>query len=309
MLLNALKQHISAPTNAEQAQRLFHGRGHAYAGLHHICIDWLPPVVLITLYAPEADKEITALANYLSDILPDCTSIQLQHRYELAGPVDVIRGENIHSLTINEDDLRYQISLGKSRNTGLFLDMRNGRRWVRQNSAGKRVLNLFSYTCGFSLAAIAGGAQSVVNIDMSSAALSVGRKNHQLNQQSLEQVRFEKLNILKSFGRLKKRGPFDLLICDPPTLQKGSVDIERDYPKIMRRLDEFMAPGASLLLCINAPVLHGKSSRDFIFKQMASLAPDFKFMEEIKPPSVFVEHEDKGLKVFYFNLNSSVEQD
>jgi 23S rRNA (cytosine1962-C5)-methyltransferase len=300
VLLEKLKQHIQIPVNTGEAQRLFHGRGHGYAGLHHICIDWLPPVVLITLYAPVADAEIAALADHLSDMLAECKSIQLQHRYELAGPVDVIRGETIHSLTIHEDGLRYQISLGKSRNTGLFLDMRNGRRWVREHALNKRVLNLFSYTCGFSVAAIAGGAKSVVNIDMSSAALSVGRKNHQLNQQSLEQVRFEKLNIFKSFGRLKKRGPFDLLICDPPTLQKGSVDIERDYPKIMRRLDEFMAPGASLMMCINAPDLNGKSSRDFLFEQMQTHAPKYHFVEEIKAPAVFVEAEDKGLNVFCF---------
>ena len=50
--------------------------------------------------------------------------------------------------------------------------MRYGRRWVRQQAAGKRVLNLFAYTCGFSVAAIAGGAQQVVNLDMAKAALS-----------------------------------------------------------------------------------------------------------------------------------------
>jgi 23S rRNA (cytosine1962-C5)-methyltransferase len=100
------------------------------------------------------------------------------------------------------------------------------------------------------VAAIAGGAQSVLNVDMSSAALNVGRENHRLNQQELTKVRFEKLNIFNSFSRFKKRGPFDLLVCDPPTLQKGSVDIVRDYPKILRRLNQFMAPNAMLVLVI-----------------------------------------------------------
>ena len=103
-------------------------------------------------------------------------------------------------------------------------------------------------------------------------------------------------NIFKSFGRLKKRGPFDLLICDPPTFQKGSVNIVRDYPKILRRLDEFMAPGATLLLCLNAPEL----DRDFLINHMAALAPHYSFVEDIKPPEVYIEAEGKGLKVLCF---------
>ncbi len=303
MLLEKLKPHIQITAQHSEAQRLFHGRGHAYDGLHHVSIDWLPPVALVTLFAAEPAKQVEALADELLDKLPGCKSVQLQHRYQLAGPVDIIRGEAISALTIQEDGLHYQVSLGKARNTGLFLDMRNGRRWVREHSKNKRVLNLFAYTCGFSVAAIAGEAQSVVNIDMSSAALGVGRKNHQLNKQPLPRVTFEKLNIFKSFGRLKKRGPFDLLICDPPTLQKGSVNIERDYPKIMRRLDQFMSPNATLLMCLNAPELNGKSSRDFMLEQMQTHAPKYHFVEEIKAPAVFVEAQDKGLKVFIYQAD------
>jgi len=294
--LSQLQKYIQLPQVAGLAQRLFHGRGHAYQDLHHITIDWLPPVSLITLFAPVSLAEIEPLADYLFSILPNCSSVQLQHRYQLSGPIDVIRGKTIKQLTINEDNLRFNIRLGKARNTGLFLDMSNGRRWVQQHCQDKRVLNLFAYTCGFSVAAIAGNAKSVLNVDMSSAALNVGRENHRLNQHSLEQVRFEKLDIFKSFGRLKKRGPFDLLICDPPTLQKGSVDIARDYPKILRRLEQFMAPGATLLLCLNAPDL----KRQFLIQHMAELAPQYTLSDEIKPPAVYVEAEEKGLKVLCF---------
>jgi len=299
--LEHLVQHIQMPiNNAEQAQRLFHGRGHAFEGLHHVTVDWLPPVALITLFAPEPLQSIEKLTEQLLSILPQCKSVQLQHRYQLHGPIDVIFGEQIKQLEIEENKLKYKIQLGKSRNTGLFLDMRKGREWVQKHSNAKRVLNLFSYTCGFSVTAIAGGASAVVNIDMSSAALNVGRENHRLNQQNTQQVKFEKLNIFKSFGRLKKRGPFDLLICDPPTLQKGSVDIARDYPKIMRRLDEFMAPHATLLLCLNAPEL----GRDFLINNMAELAPKYDFIEEIKPPEVYLDAENKGLKTLVFKAGA-----
>jgi len=294
-----LPKYLKTPVTEQelqQAQRLFHGRGHGYEGLHHVTIDWLSPVVLITLFAPELEEDIDVLAEKLLSLLPSCKSVQLQHRYELAGPIDVIKGEEITQLVVKEAKLQFNISLGSARNTGLFLDMKNGRDWVQAHSAKKRVLNLFSYTCGFSVAAIAGNAKSVLNVDMSSPALNVGRENHRLNQQSCGNVSFDKINIFKSFSRFKKRGPFDLLICDPPTFQKGSVDIVKDYPKIMRRLNAFMAPGSTLLLCLNAPEL----GREFLIEHMAELAPEYQLIEEIQPPEVYVEAEAKGLKVLCF---------
>ncbi len=300
--LNQLLYNCTLPHSQDshtEAQRIFHGRGHAYKGLEHICIDWLPPVILITLFAEEplinpVNKE--GLINQLLNLFPDCRSIQAQHRYQLAGPIEVIWGDAIENIVIKENKLRFSIQLGKSRNTGLFLDMKNGRQWVQNHSKDRRVLNLFAYTCGFSVAAIEGDAESVLNVDLSSPALSIGRKNHQLNNHSLKKIRFEKINIMKSFGRLKKHGPFDLLICDPPTFQKGSVNIIKDYPKIMRRLDEFMAMQSELLLCLNAPEL----GREFLIGNMRKFAPGYTFMETISPPEVFVDAENKGLKVLYF---------
>ena len=298
--LAELLKHLLLPTTAlrlSQAQRLFHGRGHAFKDLHHVTIDWLPPVILITLFAPELEPDIKELADKLQQLLPECQSIQLQYRYKKLGPIEVISGKQIQQLTICEDGLKYHIQLGKSRNTGLFLDIRKGRQWAKNNSQDKHVLNLFSYTCGFSVAAIAGGATSVTNIDMSSPALTVGRENHRINKQPLKQVRFEKLNIFKSFGRLKKRGPFDLLICDPPTFQKGSVNIVKDYPKILKRLNEFMAPKSTLLLCLNAPEL----GAEFLHENMQKHAPEYEFIKSIPTPEVFKEAENKGLVVLVFS--------
>lgn len=299
-LLSKLEQHLNTPKKDDsllQSQRLFHGRGHAFSGLHHIVVDWLPPVVLIILYAPEPHSEVELFADWLQLQLPACKSVQVQHRYQRMAPIELLRGLKITNLSILEtNNLRFQIRLGQSRNIGLFLDMAKGRQWVFEHSNSKRVLNLFAYTCGFSIAAIAGDAKSVLNIDMSSTALTIGRENHRINQQSLKHVQFEKLNIFKSFGRIKKRGPFDLLICDPPTFQKGSVDINKDYPKILRRLKEFMAPGGTLLLCLNAPELN----KEFLINHMSNLAPHYKLVEQINPPEVFTDSEGKGLKTLIF---------
>ncbi len=292
---------IEIPANGSEAQRLFHGRGKCHPGFEHLVIDLLPPVVVIAIYRPADDGWLAALAGWLHRRIPGCEAVVLQRRFEASGPMTALIGELPQKpFSIVENGLRFQVRLGRNRNSGLFLDMRNGRDWVRKHATGKRVLNLFSYSCGFSVAAIAGGAASVVNVDMSSSALATGRENHRLNGLPLDAVRFEKLDIFKSFGRLRRRGPFDLLICDPPTRQKGSVDIARDYPRILRRLDEFMAPGGELLLCLNSPQL----GRDFLLDAVAADAPQYRLVADIPPPEIFTDAEGRGLKVLHFRQHS-----
>ncbi|MFC1588716.1 class I SAM-dependent methyltransferase [Pseudomonadota bacterium] len=281
----------------EQCRRLLHGRGHAYQGLEHISIDWLPPVALITLYKEEDRSNLELMAELLHSRLPDCRSVQVQYRCRHMSPFEILWGEEITELVVEESGLKYQLRLGATQNTGFFLDMVNGHDWVRKHAQGKRVLNLFAYTCAFSVAALAGGAEHVLNIDISKAALSRGRDNHRLNQQDTKRVAFEGVDIFKSFSRIKKRGPYDLLICDPPSLQKGSVDIERDYKKIVRRIPEFMNPGSLLMLCLNSPDL----SETFLLDMVAEECPDCRFRERIAAPDVFREAvPGKGLKVFIF---------
>ncbi|GAB6042779.1 class I SAM-dependent methyltransferase [Endothiovibrio diazotrophicus] len=297
MLIDLLQLEPPEGTGSGDCRRLFHGRGHAYPGLEHINVDWLPPVALITLYREEARERVAELADALLARLPACRSVQVQYRCRHKAPVERLRGEVIEEFVVEEDGLKYAIRLGPTQNSGLFLDMRSGRRWVRENAAGKRVLNLFAYTCAFSVAAIAGDAAGVVNFDLSKAALARGRENHRLNGHDLGRVRFEGVDILKSFSRIRKHGPYDLLICDPPRLQRGSVDIRRDYPKILRRLAHFMASQSRLLLCLNAPDLDDA----FLLDTMATECPDYRIVERLPTPEIFREAmPERGLKVMSF---------
>lgn len=281
----------------EQARRLFHGRGHAYTNLEHISVDWLPPVVFITLYKEVDPKWLQAQAEQLITKLPKCSSVQVQYRCRIKSPTELLLGELIEELMVEVAGLKFQLQLGRVQNSGLFLDMSNGWQWLREQAKGKRVLNLFSYTCAFSVAAIAGGADHVVNIDISKAALSRGRENHRLNNQDTHKVTFQGIDIFKSFSRIKKFGPYDLLVCDPPLFQKGSVDLRRDYKKIIRRIPEFMKPNSLLMLCLNAPELDDA----FLLDTVAAECDKCHFVERIEPPSVFVEAEQgKGLKVLVF---------
>lgn len=280
-----------------ECQRLFHGRGHYYKDLEHINVDWLSPVVFITLYQSCDEEWLLQQAQALFELIPECRSVQVQCRYEKMAPTKVLIGEEISQTTVIENQQSYHIGFGKVQNTGLFLDMKNGRSWLKEHAENKAVLNLFSYTCAFSVAAIAGGANKTVNIDVSKSSLSKGRENHRLNQQDLSKVVFEGVDIFKSNSRIRKHGPYDVIISDPPTLQFGSVNIIRDYAKIMRKIPQWLKPGGKIMLCLNSPDLTEK----FIEDEMAQHCPECQFEEQIMPPEVFKEaHEGKGLKTLIY---------
>jgi 23S rRNA (cytosine1962-C5)-methyltransferase len=175
--------------------------------------------------------------------------------------------------------------------------MKNGREFVRENAKEKSVLNLFSYTCAFSLAAVLGGASKVSNIDMSKGALSTGRANHHLNNLDMRGVSFHPYNILKSFSRIKKKGPYDLIIIDPPTFQKGSFEATKDYRKLIMKLPQIASEDCLLLACLNSPDLDS----EFIIKLIKELAPSFKFVKRLENVAEFASaDENRSLKNLVF---------
>ena len=292
-------------TNFTDCQRLFHGRGHAYENLSHVNVDWLSPVMLITLYQAVDEAWLLTQAKALQALTAECRSVQVQRRYDKFSPTQVLLGEAIDHTIVTENGLSYHIELGKAQNSGLFLDMSNGRTWVKEHAQDHNVLNLFAYTCAFSVAATAGGASKVVNIDLSKASLSKGRENHQLNhlaKKDGKKIIFEGLDIFKSNSRIKKYGKYDLLICDPPSFQKGSVNIERDYAKIIRRIPQWMNIGAKLMLCLNSPDL----DEQFLIAEVERECPDCIFDKQLQNPEVFKEaYKGKGLKVLIFTYQPS----
>ena len=144
------------------------------------------------------------------------------------------RGERF---LINEWDQRIWVNFTDYLDTGIFLDHRKIRRYILENSSGKSVLNLFSYTCTASLMAAAGGAKRIVSVDSSRAYLSWGEDNFRLNKYLSRDYVFEKQD---SFEYLKNgKESFDLIFLDPPTFsnsksRKNTFDIQTDHAGLIR---------------------------------------------------------------------------
>lgn len=296
---------LSSPPN--EVRRLFHGRGRCWQGLEQITVDWLQGQVLVSLFKEPSTEflaELTTLLNNLTKTAEwqnsGATSLLLQHRDREGSPMDVVWGETSEYQDVIESGLVYKLDLGRKQNNGLFLDMRLGRDWVREQAVGKRVLNLFAYTCGFSVAAIAGGAEHVVNLDMAKAALSRGRDNHHLNKHDLKKVSFLGHELFKSWGKVRKYGPYDLIIIDPPSFQKGSFALTKDYQKILRRLPELLTENGTVLACVNDPSI----TSAFLIEGMAVEAPELVFENRLDNPPEFKDIEPEGgLKALVFQRN------
>jgi 23S rRNA (cytosine1962-C5)-methyltransferase len=194
---------------------------------------------------------------------------------------------------VTEDGAKYRVNLLRGQNHGLFLDMAEGRRWVRAHAQGHKVLNLFAYTCAFSVAALQGGAKEVVNLDMAQSALTTGQQNHQLNGIN-SSAKFLAHDLFKSWGKVTRMGPYGLVIADPPSHQKGSFVATKDWPRLLRRLPELLRPGGHALLCLNSPELPEQFLRDLL----AVEAPELVIEQRLPNPAAYADvSPDRALKV------------
>ncbi|MBB3168741.1 class I SAM-dependent methyltransferase [Simiduia aestuariiviva] len=284
--------------------RLFHGRGQCFDGLDFITVDWFDPVLLVTLFkAPPADwlpQFIEMLSAHAAFSL--AAEVRIQHRYQAGVPTALLKQASSTEFTALRAGLKFQLNDLAHQNIGFFLDMEPGRQWLERHCRGKRVLNLFAYTCAFSVVAMAAGAQSVVNVDMSRGALSRGRDNHRINHQPLDGVKFLAENILKSWGRIRRAGPYDVVIFDPPTFQRGSFIAEKDYGKLARRLPELLPDGGEVLACLNAPELDSQ----FLISTFERECPAARCVERLPASDDFPDRDaERALKLIHFQCPPS----
>lgn len=161
-----------------------------------------------------------------------------------------------------EYGLQFKVNLTDYLDTGLFLDHRETRQLVASMAAGKKLLNLFAYTCSFSVHAAAAGALFTKSVDLSNTYTEWGRENFLLNSLPLTNnliIREDCLQFLK-----EERSVYDLIVIDPPTISRSKkmdqmFDIQKDYP--------FLITKALTLLSRDGVLIFSTNSRDFHFDE------------------------------------------
>ena len=289
---------------APEARRVFHGRGHCFAGLEFLNVDWYPPVLLLSFFREPHCLQAVLEKLLAADPLQQIKSVVVQIRRQHRADAELLWGEEITTCVVEEDGLKFEVRPGRNRNAGLFLDMRPLRHWLQTNSNARHVLNLFAYTCSLSVAALSGGARGVVNVDMSKPSIQWGIRNHRLNGQDPQRVVSLPHNIFRSWGRIRQLGRYDTIIIDPPTRQRGSFDVEKNYPAVIKRVPKLVNPGADVIATVNSPHL----DRDFLLEQFARHAPELQFSENLPASPEFQEKfPGRGLKIYRFRQPDRVD--
>jgi len=293
------------------AYRLFHG---SVEGMPGLTVDRYGEVLLIqTFHRPLAADELAAIEAFYRSRLPDLLPIyndRSQPNSRIANPLDdATRALAEAPRLISELGVRYRF---QARHAGqdpwLFLDLRAGRRRVMQEVAGKRVLNVFAYTCGVGIAAAMAGAREVVNVDFAESSLAVGKENARLNTPPVG-VRFVRCDAfaalrqyagigqpsvvrgrrLPAFPKLEA-AQFDLVFLDPPRYAKspfGVVDLINDYAALFKPALLATAEGGMLICCNNVAQVEREVWRDQLERSARKAGRPIRDAEWIVPEADF----------------------
>lgn len=249
------------------AFRLFSGEGDGIGGF---TIDWYDGFIQINWYSRGIFSYRDLLVDCLMRQLPKIQGIYETKRFK----TDLDEWQIKHTkgrpapqpIVIKENDVRFAIYLGEEWMTGLFLDQREVRQFVNAQSLDLDVLNLFSYTGGFSVAAAVGGARKTVSVDVANRSLPKTKEQFELNgiyPDALEdEIRV--MDVFDYINYAQRHGiDFDLVVCDPPSFARTKdyqFVADQDYKQLAREVFNLTRPGGMAILSTNHS---GYSLEDF----------------------------------------------
>jgi 23S rRNA (cytosine1962-C5)-methyltransferase len=268
----------------ESAFRLFNG---FLEGFPALSIDIYARSALLHNYADSpADGQTADAQRWLLEKLPWIRCIIVKTR---SGASDSEkRGRLAFGTTpdrkIKEYDTWYSIDLTMNRDASLYLDTRSLRGWARENLSGKTVLNTFAYTGSLGVAAKAGGAARVIQLDRNRAFLNVAKSSYTLNGFPIDKKDFLAEDFSPAVSRLKRSGQtFDCVFLDPPffaSTAKGTVDLETGSTKLINKIRPLINDGGWLVTINNALFVSGK---DYLASLEALCTDGYLNLEQLIP--------------------------
>ena len=253
------------------AYRLFDGAGDGTPGIY---VDRLGPAAILSVYddARWSEGQVDEAAHSILERLTanGVEAVYVKRfskdRSRLGGkaPAESTSSKpragiaQPESLIVDEYGRRFEVRPYDGFSTGLFLEHREHRRALAERGV-TRALNLFAYTCAFSVALASSGAH-VTNVDVSARYLDWGRRNHDLNESSASDVRFKRMDAMAflDYAARHEDERFDLIILDPPTFGAGNPrrnvkawKAMTDYPKLLAAAVPALLPGGMIFAATN----------------------------------------------------------
>lgn len=294
------------------AYRLLTGPVEDVAG---VCAERYGAVIVLQVYSqsPVVEASLKPIARWYRDTLEvDAVYVKRYVRDrpgadeavldELHAEKPVLGKPAPETMTIRERGLKFLIKPYHGFSTGLFLDHRDNRAKVRSLSAGKDVLNLFAYTCGFSVVAAAGSARNTVSVDLAPKNLEWGRDNFALNGLEAANHEFIAADASDYLKRAARQGrSFDLILIDPPTFArarkgKKTFSISRDLASLISAASDVLRPDGAMMVSTNSRKMTRRDLRDRI-KSGAS-GRKFSVLDSPPLPIDFAVDPDHAKTVF-----------
>ncbi len=289
----AYRQRVALSLKKTNCYRLVHGEGDFLPGL---IVDWYNGVAVVQAHSVgmflslekicDALREIygeqlRAVYDKSSGTAPFKAGLDLNDGYlyqdeDFAGECEAIVMENGHKFAVNWEE---------GQKTGFFLDQRENRALVERYAAGRNVLNLFSYTGGFSIYALAGGALGVDSVESSAKAVAMMERNVALNSLSNHRSFCEDaIDFVKNAPQDK----YDMIIVDPPAFAKHRGAIRnalRGYQRLNAAAISAIAPGGIIFTFSCSQVVDSNSFALTIFSAAAEAGRNVKILDRLNQPA------------------------
>lgn len=263
-------------------------------GLPGITIDKYQDFLVCQLLSAGAECQKDALVEALKQCFPTCSiyersDVAVRKKEGLEERVGVLHGElPPKSVVIEENGVKISVDIVGGHKTGFYLDQRDSRFQSMKYVKNKDVLNCFSYTGGFGLYALKGGAKRVINADVSQPALDTAKFNAELNEFDISKKRAVFLNadVFKLLREYRDQGTrFDVVVMDPPKFAESKAQLDgacRGYKDINMLAMQILNPGGTLLTYSCSGLMDQVLFQKIIADAALDAGRDVKFVERFE---------------------------
>jgi 23S rRNA (cytosine1962-C5)-methyltransferase len=280
------------------AFRVFNGEGDGIGGL---TIDYFDGYFMVSWYS-EGIYSLKHHVYSVFDKIIDYKGIYVKKRFDTKGGYseqdDFVKGEQgDFPIIVKENGMNFAVNLNDGAMTGIFLDQRDMRKAIRDKySRGRNVLNTFSYTGAFSVAAVLGGAMKTTNIDLAKRSNAKTIEQFSVNGIDYEQQDIKVMDVFDYFRYAKRNDlKFDLVILDPPSFartKKYTFSTAQDYPTLLMDAIAITEKNGIIVASTNNASFGMKKFKTFIEQAFNEAGSRYKILEESTLPKDFRTNRD-----------------
>lgn len=218
-----------------------------------VIFEYAAPKEIDDVTAHKRLQDVISLTSQQLNIAPGNIAVKVRKKQKGEEQYTPMAKQN-RTQVVEEFGAKFKVNLFDYLDTGLFLDHRLARRYIRENAKDKRFLNLFAYTGTASVHAALGGAKAITTVDLSKTYLKWGQDNFDLNNISNTRYRFEQADCLKWLEHATSQ--YDLIFLDPPTFSnskrmKDAFDVQNDHIKLLTWVKKILSPSGTLIFSNN----------------------------------------------------------